>query len=65
MVMMTPVRIRIVSQSVACRVVGLTWVSYAACIPLLSTKYVCQMNLPCMAIYIRPSGLCKTLRLVM
>jgi hypothetical protein len=28
MVMMTPVRIRIVSRSVACRVVGLTWVSY-------------------------------------
>jgi hypothetical protein len=27
MVMMTPVRIRIVSWSVACRVVGLTWVS--------------------------------------
>jgi hypothetical protein len=37
----TPVQIRIVSQSVACRVVGLTWVSYAACILLLSTKYEC------------------------
>jgi hypothetical protein len=38
---MTPVRIRIVSRSVACRVEGLTWVSYATCIPLLYAKYVC------------------------
>jgi hypothetical protein len=37
-VTMTPMRIRIVSWSDACRVVGPTWVSYAACI-LLSTKY--------------------------
>jgi hypothetical protein len=44
----TPVRIRNVSRSVACRVVGLTWVSYAACISA-ATKYVCQLNLPCEA----------------
>jgi hypothetical protein len=37
-VMMMSLQIRIVSRSVACRVVGLTWVSYAACILLLSTK---------------------------
>jgi hypothetical protein len=49
MVTTTLVRIRIISQSVAYRVVTLTWVSYAACIPLLSTKQVCQLNLPCVA----------------
>jgi hypothetical protein len=35
MVTMTPVQTRNVSQSVACRVVGMTWVIYAAWYPLL------------------------------
>jgi hypothetical protein len=64
MVMTTPVQIRIVSRLVACRVVGLTWVSYAACIPLLSTKYV-SLELALRGNYIRPSDLCKILRLIM
>jgi hypothetical protein len=38
MVTMTPVRTRNVSQSVACRVVGMTWVINAAWYPLLSCK---------------------------
>jgi hypothetical protein len=36
--MMTPVRTRNISQSVACRVVGMTWVINAAWYPLLSCK---------------------------
>jgi hypothetical protein len=38
MVTMTLVRTRNVSQSVACRVVGMTWVINAAWYPLLSCK---------------------------
>jgi hypothetical protein len=38
MVMMTPVQTRNVSQSVACRVVGMTWVIYAVWYLLLSCK---------------------------
>jgi hypothetical protein len=34
----TPVQTRNVSQSVACRVVGMTWVINAAWYPLLSCK---------------------------
>jgi hypothetical protein len=57
----TPVRIRIISRSVACRVVGLTWVSYTACISA-ATYYVCvPVELALHGIYILPSGLCKTL----
>jgi hypothetical protein len=38
---MTPVRTRNVSQSVACRVVGMTWVINAAWYPLL----ICRLAL--------------------
>jgi hypothetical protein len=41
---MTPVRTRNVSQSVACRVVGLTWVINAAWYPLLSCKLALHGN---------------------
>jgi hypothetical protein len=40
-VMMTPVRTRNVSQSVACRVVGMTWVINAVWYPLL----ICELAL--------------------
>jgi hypothetical protein len=42
-----PVRIRIVSRSVVYRVVGLTWVSYAACIHccLLSISMTAELAL--------------------
>jgi hypothetical protein len=61
----TAVRIRIVSRSVACRVVGLTWVSYAACIPLLSTKYVCLFNLPCVAFIFSQAAYVRLYELIM
>jgi hypothetical protein len=41
----TPVRIRNVSQSVACRVVGMTWVINAAWYPLLSSRLVLRGNI--------------------
>jgi hypothetical protein len=42
---MTSVRIRNVSQSVACRVVGMTWVINAAWYPLLSGKLALHGNI--------------------
>jgi hypothetical protein len=42
---MTPVRTRNVSQSVTCRVVGMTWVINAAGYPLLSCKLVLCGNI--------------------
>jgi hypothetical protein len=56
----TLVQTRIVSWSVACRVVGLTRVSYATMSPLLLNKYV-SVELALRGIYIQPSGLCKTI----
>jgi hypothetical protein len=43
--MMTPVRTRNVSQSVACRVVGMTWVINAASYPLLSCRLALHGNI--------------------
>jgi hypothetical protein len=40
-----PMRTRNVSQSVACRVVGMTWVINAAWYPLLSCKLVLRGNI--------------------
>jgi hypothetical protein len=45
MVMMTLVRTRNVSQSVACRVVGMTWVINAAGYPLLSCRLALRGNI--------------------
>jgi hypothetical protein len=42
---MTLVRTRDVFQSVACRVVGMTWVIYAVWYPLLSCKLVLHGNI--------------------
>jgi hypothetical protein len=42
---MTPVRARNVSQSVACRVVGMTWVINAAWYPLLNCKLALRGNI--------------------
>jgi hypothetical protein len=42
---MTPVQTRNVSQSVACRVVGMTWVIYAVWYPLLSCKLALRGNI--------------------
>jgi hypothetical protein len=44
-VTMTPVRTRNVFQSVACRVVGMTWVINAAWYPLLSCKLALRGNI--------------------
>jgi hypothetical protein len=44
-VMMMPVRTRYVSQSVACRVVGMTWVINAAWYPLLNCKLALRGNI--------------------
>jgi hypothetical protein len=41
MITMTPVQTRNVSQSVACRVEGMTWVINAAWYPLLSCRLAC------------------------
>jgi hypothetical protein len=41
----TPVRTRNVSQSVSCRVVGMTWVINAAWYPLLSCKLALRGNI--------------------
>jgi hypothetical protein len=43
--MSMPVRTRNVSQSVACRVVGMTWVINAAWYPLLSCKLALRCNI--------------------
>jgi hypothetical protein len=43
--MMTPVRTRNVSQSVACRVLGMTWVINAAWYPLLSYRLALRGNI--------------------
>jgi hypothetical protein len=45
MVAMTPVRTRNVSQSVACRVVGMTWVINAAWYPLLICRLALRGNI--------------------
>jgi hypothetical protein len=42
---MTPVQTRNVSQSVACRLVGMTWVINAACYPLLICKLALRGNI--------------------
>jgi hypothetical protein len=42
---MTPVQTRNVSQSVACRVVGRTWVINAAWYPLLSYRLALRGNI--------------------
>jgi hypothetical protein len=42
---MKPMRTRNVSQSVACRVVGMTWVINAAWYPLLSYKLALHGNI--------------------
>jgi hypothetical protein len=44
-VTMTPVRTRNVSQSVAYRVVGMTWVIYAIRYPLLTCKLALRGNI--------------------
>jgi hypothetical protein len=44
-VMMTPVQTRNVSQLVACRVVGITWVINAAWYPLLNCKLALRGNI--------------------
>jgi hypothetical protein len=44
-IMMTPVRTRNVSQSVACRVVGMTWVINAALCPLLNSSLALRGNI--------------------
>jgi hypothetical protein len=41
----TPVRTRNVSQSVACRVVGMTWAINAAWYPLLSCRLALRGNI--------------------
>jgi hypothetical protein len=43
--MMTPVRTRNISQSVTCRVVGMTWVINAAWYPLLSGRLALRGNI--------------------
>jgi hypothetical protein len=43
--MMILVRTRNVSQSVACRIVGMTWVINAAWYPLLSSKLALRGNI--------------------
>jgi hypothetical protein len=43
--MMTPVHTRNVSQSVSCRVVGMTWVINAAWYPLLSCRLALHGNI--------------------
>jgi hypothetical protein len=43
--MSTPVQTRNVSQSVACRVVGMTWVINAAWYPLLNCKLALHGNI--------------------
>jgi hypothetical protein len=43
--MITPVRTRNISQSVACRVVGMTWVINAVWYPLLSGKLALRGNI--------------------
>jgi hypothetical protein len=45
MVMMMSVQTRDVSQSVACRVVGMTWVINAAWYPLLSCRLALRGNI--------------------
>jgi hypothetical protein len=44
-VMMTLVRTRNVSQSIACRVVGMTWVINAAWYPLLNGRLALRGNI--------------------
>jgi hypothetical protein len=43
--MMMPVRTRNVSQSVACRVVGMTWVTNAALCLLLNSRLALRGNI--------------------
>jgi hypothetical protein len=52
----TPMQIRIISRSVACRVVGLTWVSYVACIRCCLLSFGMSIELALRGIQIRPSG---------
>jgi hypothetical protein len=42
---MTPVQTRNISQSVACRVVGMTWVINAAWYPLLNCRLALRGNI--------------------